>query len=127
VRRLSVLLVPVLLFAAVVTYESAACRRAAPPAHVKTLDSFLKWQPGSHPAVVRRFGGSDHLVILGPLMGLLPSGPSAYAFDRSGRLIEWTADSGDAPHFQSRWHTVGPRIDVDCDFAVRWIRGEGEG
>jgi len=37
----------------------------------------------------------------------IPSGPAAYVFDRNGKLIDWTWDSGDDPGFQSRWTQRG--------------------
>lgn len=33
----------------------------------------------------------------------LPSGPAAYVFDRSGRMVEWTPDTGDDGSFQQDW------------------------
>lgn len=33
----------------------------------------------------------------------LPSGPTAYVFDETGTLVDWSSDTGDDPKFLSRW------------------------
>lgn len=33
----------------------------------------------------------------------LPSGPAAYVFDKTGRMIEWSSDTGEDPEFQRKW------------------------
>lgn len=120
-RRILCLLVLFLSFAGVVAYEMHAARLAAPPTHVTTLNSFLQWLPGTHPAAVRQFRGSEYLIIFGPLNGFVSSGPPAYVFDKSGQFVEWVPDSGDDSNFERRWQPAGPRIDVDRQFAQAWI------
>jgi hypothetical protein len=122
IRRLWPLLALLLPFAAIVAYDLWAMRRSVPPGSVTTIEAFFDWQPGTHRAVQRYVDGKEHLVIFGPLAGLLPSGPPAYVFDESGRLIDWVQDSGDNSEFQNRWGPAGPRINVDRPFAESWTR-----
>jgi hypothetical protein len=45
----------------------------------------------------------DHICVFGDVnsvMWTLPSGPSAYLFDQSGRLVDFTLDVGDSIKFQ---------------------------
>lgn len=49
----------------------------------------------SHPA--------DHICVFGDVnsvMWTVPSGPPAYLFDTSGRLVDYTLDVGDSTKFQ---------------------------
>lgn len=39
----------------------------------------------------------------------LSSGPSAYVFDETGRLVDWTSDMGDDPVFANPWFSPGTR------------------
>ena len=41
--------------------------------------------------------------VKGRLVPAVPSGPSAYIFDRSGRLVEWCWDIGDNSAFDDKW------------------------
>lgn len=38
-----------------------------------------------------------------PPADVLQSGPPVFVFDSTGRLVDWTSDSGDAPSFTARW------------------------
>lgn len=109
-------------FAAVVAYEVREMRRSTPPSDMKTLDAFFDWQPGPHSGIMRTKDGAEHLVIFGPLAGFAPSGPPAYAFDRTGQLVDWTPDCGDSPRFEDRWHVAGARVEIDREFAREWTR-----
>lgn len=124
---LIVFVVLLVVTSVIVAYDVLAARRITPSADVRSLESFFAWQPGSHRAVLRERGGDEHLVVFGPLTGLAPSGPPAYVFDRSGRLVEWTRDSGDDPGFKRKWrpHQSQFRV-VDRQRAILWMDGRFE-
>lgn len=87
----------------------AAClfvsRSYSPPPEVQTLDSFVNYF--GKPERFERMG-NDHFVatLSVPSWHIalnLPSDLPQYVFDRSGRLVDWSADPGDDPGFQARW------------------------
>jgi len=49
--------------------------------------------------------GESYWIAYGPMDhgGAIPSGPAAYVFDASGRLIAWSRDTGDDSAFQKAW------------------------
>jgi hypothetical protein len=53
-------------------------------------------------------GGSNYFIAFSPTDSrlALPSGPAAYVFDSSGRLVSWSRDSGDDGEFQRDWPLV---------------------
>lgn len=81
----------------------AARRAIVPPAGVTGLETFLQWRPettGFYP--LRAADGAEHLMATGASRPFA-SGPSAYIFDRSGRLADWSNDIGDDPAFDRTW------------------------
>jgi hypothetical protein len=106
--------------------ERMLYERTVPPRSVTTFAAFARWQPSPRDIEIIQQGGKDYLLALGPGGGLLPSGPSGYVFDRSGRLVDWSSDTGDDPRFQSKWFpttTSGTHLNIDS--AARWIRSGG--
>lgn len=126
-KRPTVVVVLILVGAwvAVLAYDLQARAETEPPAGVKTLDDFLVWQPSPHSGWVHTADGVEHLLVPGPRRGLTASGPPTYVFDRTGRLIDWTSDAGDAPAFQARWWG-GERtfVELDAEFAAAWLAGD---
>ena len=114
-------IIPAILLTGILVYDAIAARKAVPPPHVKTLSSFLDWRPGPHYGYVKRIQNRDHLVVLGDFAGMIPSGPAAYVFDKSGRLLDWTVDSGDDHDFQQKWQPSELHVEVDRDFAAQWV------
>ena len=92
-----------LVFAAYVAIEVICQCRAKPPATVRNLEQYLGWQTRHRRAELQDVGGQTFVVMHGPLAGLVPSGPPVYVFDSTGRLVDWTTDSGDDPRFQGKW------------------------
>jgi hypothetical protein len=44
----------------------------------------------------------------------LPSGPAAYVFDKDGRMIDWSRDTGEDPDFGRKWlHSKQAEITID--------------
>jgi hypothetical protein len=67
--------------------------------------AFLQVRPAASIRKINR-SGEDYLVVLGnvPNEGLsLPSGPPAYIFNKSGNLVDWTGDLGEASDFLRKW------------------------
>jgi hypothetical protein len=69
------------------------------------VTEYVAW--GRHPGHVTKIKrqGEVFFIAHSPMDVWLamPSGPAAYVFDKSGRMIEWSRDSGDDPGFQNRW------------------------
>lgn len=100
---LRALIIVVLLIVTWLTTECLLYRRTVPPASVTGVDSFLNWQPHTTRFAILSQSGGEYLMGTGPGGGLLPSGSSAYVFDRSGRLVDWSPDIGDDTDFDERW------------------------
>ncbi len=124
-KRFRGVIIVVLLLAAWITTEWRLHRRTVPPASVTDFSTFAEWQQSPRHIEVIQQRGSGYLFVMGRNSGLLPSGPSGYVFDRSGRLLDWSLDIGDDPRFRDKWipssQRSGPHLDVDG--ARRWING----
>jgi hypothetical protein len=99
-------------------YDAHERRKLIPPADL-TLDAFFDWQPSSRWAVIKPTGNGEYLILIGPTSGFLPSGPSAYVFDKTGQLVDWETDVGDSVRFERRW-LPGSWIDMDRESAEKW-------
>jgi len=120
-RRRSWLVVPLAL-GAWIGAEFLLERRVVPPPSVRTFDQFLAWRPLTEHFCIHAIRGDDFLEALGSGAGvLLPSGPAGYVFDRSGRMIEWTRDSGDDSRYQAQWRESHPRRWISRQQAVDWL------
>jgi hypothetical protein len=108
------------LFGIWIAWEWLALRAAVPSAAAETFDGWITWQ--AQPRQFILLPDESHLLALGPLVGPLPSGPSAYVFDSSGRLVDWTTDMGDAPRFEKKWSVVYPLQIVDEEQARSWLK-----
>lgn len=107
-----------------VGFEVVGSRRVTPPASVQDFDGFMKWNASPREIQIVGPAGADHLLILGDNAGLLPSGPSAYVFDKHGKLVTWTPDIGDSPASMQAW-LPSPGIagrTVTVAEARQWIR-----
>jgi hypothetical protein len=104
--RQRLILIGALLLAGLVTYlvvEWRLIRRTNPPQGVTDIHTFMKWRPETQQFVILQTINGEYLMANGEMRGTLPSGPSAYVFDRSGQLVDWSPDIGDAPAFDQRW------------------------
>ncbi len=93
-------------------------RGIAPPPEAHTLEGWLTWQSGAEDFV--ELPGDTHLMAFGRGAGLVPSGPSAYVFDASGRLVAWTYDLGDNDAFNKKWSVTYPLNFIDRNAAAQW-------
>jgi hypothetical protein len=125
IKRFGAIVILPALIAGYVATEIVLMRRAAPPATVTDFNSFLNWQPGTQELILLDLPSGEYLMAVGPFSGLFPSGPSAYVFDRSGRLVDRSSDIGDAPRFNERWHAqrfrgTGKRLSPSE--ASQWVK-----
>ena len=100
---IGVLAAVVLASGAFVAFERASQQRLVPAKRASTLSEFLDWQPACDTFAKINVGSKRHIIAYGPLCGWLPSGPSAYVFDDTGRLVDWSSDIGDSPSFDKKW------------------------
>jgi hypothetical protein len=96
-------------------------KRLSPPGD--TLADFLAGMPEPREWRVISVEGKEYLVAHGEMRHLLtgPSGAAAYIFDRAGRLVVWTPDTGDAGEdFHREWPGLWGGQAVDSAAAARW-------
>jgi hypothetical protein len=117
---LVLLLVPLLAWIGLVVHEAY---RIAPPAEVRTLAGFLAVMRPPDEFKVVEVRGQEYLMAVGPLRALItfPSGPPAYVFDRTGALVDYSFDTGDAPDFVDRWRFYSSGRPLSRDGATAWV------
>ncbi len=116
---LKVAAVLICLLAAWFFGEWAMSRGKLPPSSVVSLNDYLTWDTSAD-RFVKLPGNPPHLMAIGPPVGLLPSGPPACVFDRTGRLVDATRDLGDDPAFGERWAISRPLHVEGRQVATRW-------
>lgn len=122
------------LFFGYMALEVVGYRQVVPLGRAGTLREFLMWQPKARGFQDLRVGDRRYVFAYGQRhwLPLMPSGPPAYVFDEAGRLVDWTADSGDSSDFMQRWtDQLAPRQprtftrgDVEQIAATQPARGE---
>jgi hypothetical protein len=103
--------VVIALFAVYAAYNARVGMRLEPPATVTDMRSFLKVMPEPGRVYVHSIEDVECMIFEGPIPSSFlytPSGPPAYVFDSSGKLVDWTTDRGDDPRFQATW-LLSPR------------------
>ena len=103
-------------------------RRVAPPSSVRTFEDFLRWKPESTSFTLHNASGESYLqafVDRERLFGLMSSGPSCYAFDDQGFLVDWTADSWRDPEYARKWGSPGSEI-LTRDQALEFLKRSRE-
>src|SRR5687768_11076889 len=93
------------------TTEYVSHRRVDPTGRVSDLGGYLAWRPSAEQFAVLNLNGEPHVIAYGPLSSwlMLSSGPSAYVFDQTGRLVDWSSDIGDDSEFDERWNAQRAR------------------
>jgi hypothetical protein len=75
-----------------------------PTGHATSLAEYLEWQPAATEFEEATFAGKRHFIASGPEpTSSLASGPPAYVFDETGRLVDWSTDTGEDSEFCTRW------------------------
>jgi hypothetical protein len=118
----------ILIACLVVIYVAAEVllhRRVVPPPTVDSFATMVEWRMPRSIEVIEE-GDSEYLLATGWGSGVLPSGPSAYVFDRSGKLVDWSGDMGDDPQFYGKWIRTSKRETRQLDLvaAFEWIDSE---
>jgi hypothetical protein len=106
--------------------KHALVGRVRPPHDVRDITAFVRWRPQTTQFAILQSSAGEYLITTGDEQSLLPSGPSAYVFDRNGQLTDWSYDIGDDPAFDARWNAQtavrGERI-VRAAALADWLAG----
>ena len=113
------------LLLAVFVLDRLTLRGAAPPPGVADLKAFLEWNANASRFHVVRKDGREHLAVMAGPRGLLSHGPSAYVFEKSGRLLEWTADTRSDHAFRQRWPIEAGGTELNERTAPGWVEPAG--
>lgn len=88
----------------------------------ETLAECLAKMP--EPARIEVFtqDGQEYLLLWGETQAFprAPSGPPMYVFDRTGKLVDWVADSGDTDTWWKQWPGLTSRQQISRDKLMRW-------
>ena len=71
-------------------------QRVSPPKNVDTFSEFTKVMPEPNKVTIIEISGNTYIVVVGGVRKPLPSDYPIYVFDKRGKIISWTIDSGDA-------------------------------
>lgn len=99
--------------------------RTAPPESVNELIAFIDWCQSAEKFRIVEGSDGEHLLAANENNGLLPSGPAAYVFDKSGHLTDWSSDVGDDSRFQQKWwkwKEIGEAPIMDREQALKWVQ-----
>jgi hypothetical protein len=126
-KHFHTIIIVVLLLTVWLSTELFLHRQTVPPVSVKDFSTFVMWQKSPRDIEVIHQGDSEYLFVMGRNGGIIPSGPSGYVFDRSGRLLDWSSDIGDDPRFRNKWIPTSQRSGshLDIDSALRWVQYGG--
>jgi hypothetical protein len=104
-KRLRGLVIFTIFIGGCLATEYVSHRRVDPTGRVSNLSEYLAWRPAAEQFAAVDINGKRHVIAYGPMSSwlLLSSGPSAYVFDETGRLVDWSSDIGDDPEFDERW------------------------
>lgn len=104
---MAALLIGAVAIGVFVLIDRVGISRAKPPSRVQRFDDYMGWQTEHRAAQELILDRESFLLMSGPRARLLASGPPMYVFDSSGRMADWTVDSGNDPRFQSKWLNRG--------------------
>ena len=100
-------------------YGASKCR---PKENAKTLPEFLQSMPLATKFCLLQVSNTQFLEVRTRRPGWgMSSGPPAYIFNKSGDLIDWTSDRGDAPEYQKRWPFTAIQTNIMVEQALAWI------
>jgi hypothetical protein len=118
------IVVAAVAFVFVVVMEIRMRRAVVPPAGVDTFAEFLGWHPEPWGFAMLEVSGVKYLLAYGDSKSVLMmnSGTSAYVFDESGKMVDWTSDSGDDGRFRDKWNRDRYRGGVTRAEAEGWVK-----
>src|SRR5262245_55530699 len=122
IRKAAILAVAAALLVGYIALVRNEKARFRPPADVRTLADFQMTMPPAEGCEVRRRDGHRYLSVYGPMRAIwtAASGPSAYVFDESGALIDWTSDSGDDGVFKYDWYAQTTSDEPRTEGLIAW-------
>ena len=94
---------------ALVLTEYISHKRVNPTGKFTNLREYLAYRPSSDWFETLDGDGKHYVIAYGPMASwlMLSSGSSAYVFDNTGRLVDWSSDVGDDGNFHARWDSKG--------------------
>jgi len=106
-------------------YTFTAAQRAVPPPDVRRWEDYLAEMPQPRSfMLIQMFTGEEFLLAVGPKPKTpFAKGPPMYVFDREGRMIDWTADSGEDADFTKQWIDLTMQEEIEQATARGWLGG----
>lgn len=100
--------------------------RLAPPTGVTTFPEFAKSRPEPRRLELVETADGSWIAWYGELAGPLaiPSGPSCYLFDRTGRLVGWQSETGDGGSVEDIIDRATLRQAMHLSEALDWFEKE---
>ncbi|MDR2430541.1 MAG: hypothetical protein LBD14_06635 [Puniceicoccales bacterium] len=113
------------LLAAFFYEENRRVEAARLPEGGADLIIFLEARPNA--SGIRKFVRNKkvHIEVFGEVVFSLlsvASGPPAYVFDETGKLVEWTADRGSDAVFKKKWGNLGEGTFIGAEDAKRIVK-----
>lgn len=91
----------------IVLEENRVYKSIALPNSTLTLSQFVqKYKKIDKVSICSSQDGNTHILIQGHMVFsflAIHSGPPLFVFDKCGKLLDWTSDSGDDPVFSNAW------------------------
>lgn len=99
-------------------------KRFLPPEGMETIDDLIAALPETYCFAAVEHEGTPYVVWVGRPWGLLVSGPPVCVFDAEGRLVDWSADTGDSNNrFVRKMHGLAFRsAPISKDEAIAMCR-----
>jgi len=111
----------VILLALVVGYFAHhlwVLHRLEPSTDTQTLAAFAERMPPPSRLALADAEGGRYVVWIGDWPQAFVSGPPCYVFDSSGRLVDWSVDTGDDHHLIYFCHLAGYNREISLDDAL---------
>ena len=123
-RVLDVILLTI--FSLIPLYFIASCmmhHAVTPPSHVIDVHTFLRWAPSTDRIKVLSLDEETFYLAYGMGSSPLPSGPSAYVFDSTGHMVDWSSDMGDDGSFQRKWKPYDSEKRITATQLIEFVGG----
>lgn len=125
------MLVPILILCTFVAVwavsDYVSYKQVMPPVESGGIREFLDHSSNPFELYSFTLNGVDFFEVIGtsrPRLLSIPSGPPIYIFDRAGRFVEWSRDSGDDERFSKRWGYFSARRRVAREEVQKLTEGD---
>lgn len=118
-----VLIVPFCVFT-FLTVVGPPWKRFMPPEGMETIDDLIARLPETYRFAAVEHDGQAYVVWVGRPRGVIVSGPPVCVFDAEGRLVDWSADTGDSTNrFVREMHALANQSKpIDAKDAAEFCR-----